>query len=557
MSRIRPYDDPNREKEPLEQDLLDRALKRVQIAAKGNGLDPATISLTSFEGEVLHFEARSLFEIKHSIGQKFMPGRESRGEICNSEGDLQLKIKDTTEKTTFDAEMIAYVSDIMEKRKDKGFAVNGMPVRLERMNRTLIFHSKCSQCGGDGLVSCGKCNGKGMEPCIKCRGNGMASCPVCKGNRQARGKDGTMGTCIKCNGNGHVRCLPCKGTGNTQCMQCHGKGQIQCTRCNHTGTVSDIRLVSFEAKTHCTFDEEPLPPEVPPIILQMGPNLVIQEHVDIEILRKKEQEEARREHETAEKVKDRDQLTVPYYIRLPWGDIGFKIGDGEEMRGKLFGLHPKILNLPAFLEGPVAPGLESIAQAASGAGNTHGHVMKAIKFRVIGDALVAASTMPVKKAMLAMRKKWPLGFRGETTDSMVLYARDAYNNLSKKPAFAGLAAGLAISAGIMTAYFMSLRYALALHPYAMMALDVVLALGCGYLSLAASQLAVRQALLGVFSKILPPEKARKILPRGIKILPYAYGGALVVMLMVVLGLHLTGHTIPFWAEPVTKLLAPQ
>lgn len=539
------------EKEPVDPAILQRGLDRLKAAARGNGIDPDTITLENFEGEVLHFEARSLFEIKPTVAEKTMPGKE-QGEVCASATDLKVKIQQNIEKTTINKDIIGYVSDVLRRRADKGFFINNLVVKLERLNKHFVFYNSCTGCQA-GKIVCMACQGAGVSNCPRCQAHRTIKCPMCRGTGASRQKDGSMGTCRKCNGQREAPCAFCRATGKIKCNPCQGSGRVACQKCGASGIISEMAFVSFEAKTHFTYESEDLPPDIIPLIDQLGPELAIKEHADIEVLAEKEQAWAQREYQVTEKVKYKDELVVPYYVRLPWGDIKFKMGE-TEMNGKLFGLHPRLLNLPPFLEGPIGPGLDRLTQAANNLGNVRANVTEAIRFQAIGDTLVAVATLPPKKALGAVRRKWSLGLRPDITAKMTLLADRAFQNLSKRARIFGLIGGLALGAVVFALWLIGplrdLVKAQGLHPYALIALDAVLVITAGYAATVISQLATRRAMASFFEKILPPEKAKTIIPRAGKSGLIAYAGAAVMFAAILALTAYLGKPLPEWVEKI-------
>jgi hypothetical protein len=175
--------------------------------------------------------------------------------------------------------------------------------------------------------------------------------------------------------------------------------------------MSDMAYVTFEAKTHFLYDRDALPEDLPPLIDRLGKQIAIQNHADIHILEEKEQRAAQKTHEVTEGVPVRDELVVPFYVRMPWGLLRFRVADAvlgapRVMEGRLFGLYPRLLGVPPFLEKPVSPGLDRLTQAAHGFGHVWNNVHEAARFRVIADAMAVAAAQPPKKAVLTMRKRW-------------------------------------------------------------------------------------------------------------------------------------------------------
>ena len=548
-------------KRPVDPALLQKAVMRVRHAARGNKVDPHSILLNGFEGETLNFTARSLFEIIPTIAEKHLPGKETHGIVCASEADLKIKVRQAVEKTTFDRIITRAAIDFLEHRKDKGFLIDGLVIRLDRLNKVFIFYNSCTQCSGSGKYNCMQCQGAGQENCPKCHAHRTIVCPVCRGTRVSRQKNGQMGTCIKCHGQGESPCTHCQRTGKVKCRPCQGSGLVPCPKCNASGIISDIRHVSFEGKTHFLYDKDALPEGVPDLISRIGPAMAAEAHADIVILKEKEQLAAQDEYRTTENVQGFDELVVPFDVGLPWGALGLRIGS-RTMEGTLCGMHPMLLDYPPFLEAPVAAGLDRLNQAAQRLGPVRGNLEEAIRIRAIGDALVFAATKPPKKAALAMRGRWTLGFRPEVTDMMVLQSAKAFGNISAAPRLFGVIAGLVIAAGVFAVWLATPLRSVAsgyLTPAGIPQLAIVLgdialiALG-GYVAATLSQLAVRQTTISLFKKILPVDQAKKIVPRAGKAGFIAYLGAMAVFIGVVVALWVGGHALPEWAQYLLRFL---
>jgi hypothetical protein len=322
-----------------------------------------------------------------------------------------------------------------------------------------------------------------------------------------------------------------------------------------------MAYVSFEAKTHFLYNRDALPPDLPPVLDRLGPQIALQNHADIEILKEREQRAAQLEHETAEKAPLVDQLVVPFYVRVPWGRIEFRV-EGKVMKGRMFGLHPRILNMPPFLEKAIGPGLERLTQAAHGLGNVSGNIHEAIRFRVIADAMVMASAQAPKKAVLSMRKRWSLGVSGDVTDMMTLLADKAYRNVSKMPRIMGLGLGLVLAAIIDAAYVIGpLRQTIVqmlvgygFPSLAVIALDVALVAGTGFIAETSSRLVTKRALRNLFVKLLPPGQLHKIKPKSGSVGMYAYIGAAVVFAALVALATTAGFAVPDWVGLILQKL---
>ena len=137
---------------------------------------------------------------------------------------------------------------------------------------------------------------------------------------------------------------------------------------------------------------------------------------------------------------------------------------------------------------------------------------------------------------------------------MTLLADRAFQNLSKRARLLGLLGGLALGAGVFALWLIGplreMLKAQGLHPYAMIALDAVLVITAGYAATVISQLATRRAMASFFEKILPPEKAGKIIPRAGKSGLIAYAGAALLFAAILVLTAYLGKPLPEWVEKI-------
>lgn len=539
----------NPRREPVEPKVLHMGLQRMRNAARGNGVDPDTITMHGFEGYTLEYDAQSLFVIQPTVAQKSLPGKE-KGEVCGSHSDMHGKIREATEKTLINTDIINFATSQLERRKDKGFMVNNFGLKFDRLARTLLYYNSCTNCTA-GHINCMTCQGAGQINCPKCRGMRKLKCPACRGAQFVRNSKGVSDPCRQCSARGEIPCHFCKTTGRMKCKPCNGTGQNNCPKCAATGIISEMAYVSFEGKTNFTYDRDILPEKMIPLLEQIGPDLVIRDYADVLILQERHQTEAQKTYNQEEKPKVKDELVVPYNVRLPWGTIQYRVED-RILDGKVFGKHPRLLSIPPFIERAIAPGIERLEQAAANLGNVRLNIDEAVRFRIIADAMVAASAMAKKKAVLHMRKRWSVGVSGKTTDNITLMASNAYTNISKFPRLAGLGIGLALGAVIDAAYILGplrpLLIVKGIPSPGMAILDLAIVAGTGFLAETASRLMSRKALRHLFKKLLPPEQANKIKPQAGTVGLYAYIGAGALFVVVVAAAAFTGHTIPGWAH---------
>lgn len=70
------YDGP----EPVPDELLEKAVKRMQSVVKGNGLRGLQVALGDFVGEIIRFETYEVFKMDPQIAEKRINGKQN-GEV--------------------------------------------------------------------------------------------------------------------------------------------------------------------------------------------------------------------------------------------------------------------------------------------------------------------------------------------------------------------------------------------------------------------------------------------------------------------------------------------
>ena len=114
-----------------------------------------------------------------------------------------------------------------------------------------------------------------------------------------------------------------------------------------------------------------------------------------------------------------------------------------------------------------------------------------------------------------LHKKWSLGLRRETTDQMTLTAGRAFANLTRLPRLAGLGAGTIMAGGLYALWLALGRGAvppLPFPPYTLYGIDLVVWLGGVFITLSCARISTAFAVRALLTRLLPPEKARKIMP---------------------------------------------
>ncbi|HEY0901709.1 MAG TPA: hypothetical protein VGD95_06260, partial [Micavibrio sp.] len=391
--------------EPVSDELLEQAVKQVQGVVKGNGLRGLQVALNDFEGKVLQFEAYEVFHMDPQIGEKRVAGKQN-GEVAGSHQDMRTKMNNVLSKITENPDVKKFTIDMLRKRLDLGFALTGQSISLHSYNKNYVVHEQCTSCGGRKYLLCGVCHGDGRAKCYRCKGAMQIDCPQCHGQRTVAAGSSRK-TCTKCNGNGKTYCTLCQGKGVTKCKNCKGDGRLNCQSCHATGWHSILANLVVKAKCAFWYDKEALvaaeqAPELPPIIDQLGPLLVTEKHADVIFV-----EDVERLRQLDQEVKA-DEYKIPYRVRLPWGDISFRLKDNI-INGKLFGFNPRLYHVDHFLEEPLIPGIHKLEEAGRTRGDAVQNIKEASRYRALGEALVLSARMGHGRAFEAYLKRYPFG----------------------------------------------------------------------------------------------------------------------------------------------------
>ncbi len=536
-------------KEEVDPALLEKALEVMRAALRGNGVRPEDVSLAGFTGEVLHFETLEKFRVEPKVSEKLVHGRE-KGEVV---GSLQLarhKVQTAVEKSARNPDIRRITNEILKRMKSLGFGADGQSIRFERLKQSFVSHEVCSVCSGKMKVLCQPCHGTGKMLCGKCRGVKEVLCPFCHGKQFENTPQGRR-TCSRCRGRGRMRCMVCKQTGSVPCPACKSMGQMMCKNCTGTGWHSHVMFLEVRAKSEFFYERELLPAEVPPLIDAMRAEMVTEQHAEVYI-----NEEKKRIEELDRKSRP-DEYIVPYNVRLPWGEIKFKLKD-EEVAMKLFGFTPGLVHAPPFLEQITAPATRALEEASAAPRHTADRIREATRFRVAAEALLAAAQWPPRKALDYMHRKYPFGFRTEHLRHLLTHAHTALQRLTRGARMAGLGAGVALAALAAGVYFLGpvrtyLRQAIGAENFMLIPDILWLALGAG-ISIMTVKLFTGFTLYRMLGKFLPPQKRGRLAPKVGHSAWWAGAGAAVMFFAVMTFAATQGFNTPGWYAPVLHML---
>ncbi len=282
-------------------------------------------------------------------------------------------------------------------------------------------------------------------------------------------------------------------------------------------------------------DRTSVPAPVVYAIENSGDKLVAQKHIDLI---------------SAESVRREDGgMAIHYKARFPYGDLVFSV-NGKPITAHLFGNRGKMLKLKPFLEDMIEPGLEHLGRAAQGEGRVANLIKKASQYKLIASALLFVSSMPKKKAFMALKRKYPMGISNDAVMQIIKQSDQALGNVTRKPRYIGLGAGLIVTALLIGGLLLTKTYAAIIIKMPHLIFEIILSTGlvglCGYLTTIIIKKFADKArsqaighLMAASTKMVAPARTRT---SGL----YAYIGAAIILLIISEITRHVGLATPAW-----------
>lgn len=441
----------------IDDRFKDDALEKVRALVKGNGLDPQEVTLASFDGELLHFEAHTDLVVVTKFAKKTIPGRMTGPVAVANETALQEAINNEYLTLFTDADSQRKIREIFLNREDQGFGINDVFMQIPFWKKEFVIFEPCQTCRNTGKILCRTCGGKGILPCTRCAGSGMTFCSHCNGARTVQNSQGQRMQCPVCHGQGRTSCNQCQQSGRMQCRICSTKGSTQCPNCQGHAWSSNLTIVNIEAKTRFEYPKEELPDKVVLMIEEYGDK--IKEHAKIHLMESKTNElkEIAKEEDNAQEVAEKQKiLHIPifYEVSLPYGHFEFDI-KGTSYYTFLFGIKGSLSHVSPFLDDLIKNGLRKLQDAVDERGDVTENLKAAAAFRCIRRGILYGSKFSAGKAARKLEKDFPFGLSKETLDIITVSADKALKNLSKRPRNKGLALSGVFMGSTLGAYFLS------------------------------------------------------------------------------------------------------
>lgn len=428
------------------KELPQKALKQIRALCAGNGAEADSIQIKGATGTVIECMAINHIELHTDTIEEQKIGHVVVGDMVENPQSIIEAVKGITGVALKNEETRKFITKILLDRPDKGFALHAKFFDIEPLNRSFSYLEPCGSCQGQGRTACRTCGGRRQETCNKCHGRTMTPCTYCHSSGYIQSADGKQIQCNRCFGQRQMACNICRKTGVISCRQCKGDGAVKCNNCKGAAVTTRITHLRVKMKTLFEIDRAELPDAVTKVIETQGPKMVAKGHIKLH----------------AEPVKREDGgLAIQYQAVFPYGDLELTI-NGKPLKTHLFGYRGKMLRLPNFLDQLIAGNVEHLQDAASGQGDVSSKIRKASRSKLIAKGLVYSLTMPSKKALMALKKKYPMGVSNELLKDIIISSNKGLANVTRKTRMGGIMVGALATALISAAYFMtSLRTSLA------------------------------------------------------------------------------------------------
>jgi hypothetical protein len=434
---IMPQPPVTEKEEPDIKELPQKAIRKIRAICLGNGVEKKEVKIKSAKGSMVTCEALTHVALEPGIEEKTKKGRHQVGELIQDPSHLHNILAEMTNNATKNDEARKYLTNLLLEREDKGFGLQGALIDIEPLQKTYCMHEACQGCHGHGNVTCPQCRGQRQEVCERCHARGMVPCDHCHSTGFITGQNGQRRQCDRCFGKQQINCPLCQRTGHTTCRKCRGSGTNTCSRCQGAAFMTRVIELAVKMKTAFEINREGVHPQAIGLIESKGASLATGEHIKIT--------------QTPIK-KDDGGLAIEYQVTFPFGEMTFAVGD-QDYRTHLFGYKAKMLKLPDFLDRLVREPMDTLEQAARTPAGAAANIEQAGKTRFIADALGLSSRLPAKKAMIGLKKKYPLGSSKNLIQEAVVLSKKAMANATRNARWIGYGVSGGLLAALMAAYF--------------------------------------------------------------------------------------------------------
>lgn len=473
--------------------LPQRAMKQIKALCRGNLAPKGSVKVKSAGGEIITCDAITHLELHTEIAEEQKKGRVQVGEVLQGPEQVQLAVKELVNKASKNDETRKFLANLLLERPDKGFSLHAEYFDVPQLNRDFSSFEPCATCHGIGNTACGKCGGERREVCNICHGRTMIPCKYCSGSGFMQGPDGKQRQCNRCFGQRQIGCSICQKTGRIACRQCKGSGTNTCGTCKGAAFYTRIVHIIVKLKTLFEIDRAALPHPVVKIFEDAGDVMAQKGHIKL----------------SAAQVKREDGgLAIQYKAVFPYGDLIFSI-NGKNYKTHLFGYKGKMLKLPNFLNDLIEKDFELLQQAANKQGNVAGKIQKSSQSRLIAEGLRFAVSLPAKKAMIALKKKFPFGISNDSLKDIIITTNKALANVTAGARYGGLGVSLGVMTALAGIYYMGgVRDATiaAIGLKFIMAVDIAVVIVGGWVGNIAVSYMAKRPLQKALGSLMPDKK---------------------------------------------------
>lgn len=432
---------------PVDPALAEGAIARIRKQVQGNGLKPSSIELRAVNGHIHTFFGTTSVKLAPSIQEGKRAGRFADGQIIQPH-QIDSAVEDFIGKVAADRGVLGLVHETVLARPDQGFGTSGESIPLPQVARTFISHEACPKCRGAGGTPCHNCLGQMRITCYRCHGQGGVPCLTCQNRGQILTPQGPV-TCHACAGRGLSVCPTCQGQRMMTCPECQGHGKKICEGCAGQGWTTKYWTVTLTAETSFSLRTHGLPQALVSLIERVGgAKLAADKHAKITPILGRDTENFVQEADVGQGA----SLWFLYRAEMPFAELDIAMGKGA-IKPKMAGFKARLMEVPDFMDTLLKPGIETLAEAASGGASAAQKILECARYRALGDTLRGLVRGNARRAVKSLLETYTLGLSENTAKRIVKDANTALSKLSLWPRTVAMAASLVVSLLILAAFY--------------------------------------------------------------------------------------------------------
>ncbi len=419
------------------KELPKRALKQIRSLCRGNGAQNDAIQIKNSKEKMISCQAMTTITLEPDIKNEQKKGRHQVGQVLENIDQVQKATQEIVKNTLNNPETRKTISNDLMQRNDQGFASHGELIGADQLNQSFSYHAACQNCQGQGSATCQTCQGQRQERCNKCHGVSMISCPQCQGRGTTLGPNNQQVNCNRCGGRQQIGCILCQRTGRVACRNCRGSGASKCGSCNGTAFFTHITHLIIKIKTLFEVVRNEHPPIITSTLEQKGAKLAARKHIKIRASQIK---------------KDDGGLAIQYNVKFPYSVMDIDI-NGQTSKIKVLGYKGKIIKTPDFLDHLLGTKTYSLSEIAQNGASADSSLQKLSRTRFIGEALLLTLLHKRKKAMIELKRKFPIGASKNLIQNTILDSKKAIAKITQKSRLLGIGIGIIITLIMDIIYF--------------------------------------------------------------------------------------------------------